>query len=156
MQVRLVFFIFGWDLHSYRCNFSFAFSISYDISWFSIFIQGIWIHFLKKGVVSINTWWRHQMETFSALLALCAGNSPVPGVLPAQRPVTRNFDVFFDLHPNKRISKQCWGWLFETPSSQLWRHCNARIQCGLWHNQILAICQKSYILRLIFFSLSLQ
>ena len=23
-------------------------------------------------------WWRHQMETFSALLALCAGNSPVP------------------------------------------------------------------------------
>ena len=24
------------------------------------------------------TWWRHQMETFSALLALCAGNSPVP------------------------------------------------------------------------------
>ena len=24
------------------------------------------------------SWWRHQMETFSALLALCAGNSPVP------------------------------------------------------------------------------
>ena len=24
------------------------------------------------------TWWRHLMETFSALLALCAGNSPVP------------------------------------------------------------------------------
>ena len=22
------------------------------------------------------TWWCHQMETFSALLALCAGNSP--------------------------------------------------------------------------------
>ena len=42
-----------------------------------------------------NTWWRHQMETFSALLAICAGNSPVPGEFPAQRPVTRSFDFFF-------------------------------------------------------------
>ena len=33
------------------------------------------------------------METFSALLAICAGNSPVPGEFPAQRPVTRNFDI---------------------------------------------------------------
>ena len=33
------------------------------------------------------------METFSALLAICAGNSPVPCELPAQRPVTRSFDV---------------------------------------------------------------
>ena len=44
-----------------------------------------------------TTWWRHQMETFSALLALCAGNSPVSGEFFAQRPVTRSFDVFFDL-----------------------------------------------------------
>ena len=51
------------------------------------------------------------METFSALLAICAGNSPVPGEFPAQRPVTRSFDVFFDLRPNKRLSKQSWGWL---------------------------------------------
>ena len=42
------------------------------------------------------TWWRHQMETFSALLAICAGNSPVTGEFPAHRPVTRSFDVFFD------------------------------------------------------------
>ena len=40
-------------------------------------------------------WWRHQMETFSALLALCVGNSPVSGEFPTQRPVTRSFDVFF-------------------------------------------------------------
>ena len=45
-----------------------------------------------------SAWWRHQMETFSALLAICVGNSPVPGEFPAQRPVTRSFDVFFDLH----------------------------------------------------------
>ena len=41
------------------------------------------------------------MESFSALLAICAGNSPVPGEFPTQRPVTRSFDVFFDLRPNR-------------------------------------------------------
>ena len=69
-------------------------------------------------------WWLHQMETFSALLALCAGNSPVIGEFPAQRPVTRSFDVFFDLRPNKRLSKQSWGWWFEMSSCPLWRHSN--------------------------------
>ena len=43
------------------------------------------------------------METFSALLAICAGNSPASGEFPVQRPVTRNFDVFFDLCPNQRL-----------------------------------------------------
>ena len=56
--------------------------------------KGTW---LLKIQYSQNTWWRHQMETFSALLAICAGNSPVPGEFPAQRPVTRSFYVFFDL-----------------------------------------------------------
>ena len=70
------------------------------------------------------SWWCHQMETRSALLAICAGNSPVPGEFPAQRPVTRSFDVFFVLRPNKRLSKQWWGWWFETPSRPLWRFCN--------------------------------
>ena len=75
-------------------------------------------------LVVIFTCWRHQMETFSALLAICAGISPVPGEFPAQRPVTRSFDVFFDLCLNKRPSKQWWGWWFETLSGPLWRHCN--------------------------------
>ena len=69
-------------------------------------------------------WWRHQMETFSALLIICVGNSPVAGEFPAQRPVTRSFDVFFDLRLNKRLSKQSWVWWFETSSRPLWRHCN--------------------------------
>ena len=68
------------------------------------------------------SWWRHQMEAFSALLAICAGNSPVNGKSPAQRPVTRSFDVFFDLCLNKRLSKQSWVWWFETPWRSLWRH----------------------------------
>ena len=44
--------------------------------------------------------WKH----FSALLPICAGISPVPGEFPTQRSVTRNFDVFFDLRLNKRLS----------------------------------------------------
>ena len=49
------------------------------------------------------SWWRHQMETFSALLVLCAGNSPVTGEFPSQRPVTRSFDVVFDLRLTKTV-----------------------------------------------------
>ena len=79
-----------------------------------------------------RTWWHHQMETFTALLAFCAGNSPVPGELPAQGPVTRSFDVFFDLRLNKRPSKQSWGWWSETPSSSLWRHRNEILASSLY------------------------
>ena len=68
------------------------------------------------------------METFPVLLAICAGNSPVPGEFPTQRPVTRSFDVFFDLHLNKRLSKQWWGWWFETLTRPLWRHRNDYIK----------------------------
>ena len=64
------------------------------------------------------------METFPALLVLCARNSPVTGKFPEQRPVTRSFDVFCDLRLNKRFSKQSLGWWIETPSRSLWCHCN--------------------------------
>ena len=64
------------------------------------------------------------METFSALLATCAGNSPVPGEFPAQRAMTQSFDVFFDLRLNKRLRKQSWGWWFDTLLCPLWRHWN--------------------------------
>ena len=83
------------------------------------------------SVSPVMTWWRHQMETFSALLAICAGNSPVPGEFPTQRPVTRSFDVFFDLRMNKRLSKQPWGWWFETPAWSLWRNRNDIVGPGL-------------------------
>ena len=43
--------------------------------------------------------------------------------IPAQRPVTRGFDVFFDLRLNKRLNKQSWDWWFETQLRPLWRHC---------------------------------
>ena len=91
-----------------------------------------------------SPWWRHQMETFSALLVLCAGNSPVTGEFPAQRPVTRSFDVFFDLRLNKRLSKQSWGWWFETPSRSLWRHCNA-LSCRTQYGVILNKFHASHV-----------
>ena len=80
------------------------------------------------------------METSSALLAICAGKSPVPGELPAQRPVTRSFDVFFDLRLNKRLGKQSSGWWFETLSCPLWRHCNGALYgpCLQWVRLVCA------------------
>ena len=72
------------------------------------------------------------METLSTLRAICAGNSLVPCEFPAQRPVTWCFDVFFDLHPNKWLNKQWWGWWFEMPLRQLWCHCNG-IASKIWH-----------------------
>ena len=91
------------------------------------------------------------MEIFSALLAICAGNSTVNGEFPAQRPVTRSFDVFFDLRLNKRLSKQWWGWWFETPSRPLWCHCNFdiynRAQWGydsrIWRNVPFTVSDRS-------------
>ena len=56
---------------------------------------------------------------------------PPPGEFPTQRPVTRSFDVYFDLRPDKRLSKQWWGWWFETLSHSLWRHRNALTMW--WH-----------------------
>ena len=67
-----------------------------------------------------NSWWRHQMETFSALLAF----SSVTGEFLSQRPVTWSFDIFFDLRLNKRLSKPSRRRWFETPSCPLWRQCN--------------------------------
>ena len=52
------------------------------------------------------SWWRHQMEAFSVLLAICAGDSPVPGEFPTQRPVTRGFDVLFHLCLNKPSTRE--------------------------------------------------
>ena len=62
---------------------------------------------------------------------LC-GDFTGPGEFPAQRPVTRSFDVFFDLRLNKRLSKQSWGWWFETTWGPLWHHRHATAPCIWW------------------------
>ena len=95
----------------------------------------ILIWWKKTKTHRIVTWWRHQMETFSALLVICAGNSPVTGEFTSHRPVTRTCNVFIDLRLKKRLSKQSWGWWFETPSRPLWRHCN--LLSFLWYQNFL-------------------
>ena len=79
---------------------------------------------MMEAIVSLaGAWWCHQMETFPALLAICAGNSPVSGGFPAQMPVTLSFDICFDLRLNKR---------FGTPSCPLRRHCNGLRRQNYW------------------------
>ena len=96
-----------------------------------------------------------RRRTMMTLLTLCAGNSPVTGKFPVQMPVTRSFDAFFGLHLNKRLSKQSWGWWFETPYRSLWRHWNEYItnmnielknvfQVSSWNNGMR--CMSWYVL----------
>ena len=70
-----------------------------------------------KSFDTCLSWWRHQMEIFSALLAICVGNFLVPGEFPALkvRPVTRSFDVFLDLRPKKS------GWVNNRKAGDLRR-----------------------------------
>ena len=81
-----------------------------------------------KRIVSTNDYEQCMMTSsngniFRVTGPLC-GEFTGPGDFPTQRPVTRSFDVFFDLRLNKRWNKQPWGWWFETPSRSSWRQCN--------------------------------
>ena len=76
----------------------------------------------KQSVILIP--YKHVDVIKWRLLALCEWNPPITGGFPSQRPVTRSFAVSFDLHMNKRLSKQSTRRWFETPSRSLWYHCN--------------------------------
>ena len=71
---------------------------------------------------------------------LC-GEFTGPGEFPTQRPVTRSFDVYFDLRLNKRLCKQSWGWWFETLLCPLWRHSNGILDKGKgwWSSSTAAV-----------------
>ena len=84
----------------------------------------------------IGKWWPQSMaiwsphddvikrKHFPRYWPFVRGNSPGTDEFPAQRPVTQSFGVFLDLRLNNLLSKQWWGWWFETASTPLWRHCN--------------------------------
>ena len=99
-----------------------------------------------RTLLTMTSW---NGNIFRVTGPLC-GEFASPGEFPAQRPVTWSFDVFFDLRPNKRLSKQPPGWWFETPSWSLWRHCYAPSTDGWmrWnqHNPILLSKFISYTL----------
>ena len=112
-----------------------------------------WALFLKHQIIRskiflcmVNSWkWHDQSTTkrslgkiYDSMMTSSNGNIFRVTVhlcedftghrwIPAQRPVTRSFDVFFDLRLIKRLSKQLRGWWFETPLRSLWSHCNAVI-----------------------------
>ena len=81
-----------------------------------------WCSLMPLSLTAPDRWWCHEMFTFSALLALCEGNPSTPG--SQWIPLTKASDVSFDLHQNKRLSKQPRRQWFETPSRSLRRHCN--------------------------------
>ena len=83
-------------------------------------------------------------RTFSSLLAVCARNSPLTGEFPSQRPVTRSFDVFFDLRLNKRLSKQSRFWWYETQSCLLWRHCNEWLFVWAGTNRVVIMIKTAF------------
>ena len=87
------------------------------------FCLGLHVYTACPSYMSRYRW--HQMETFSALLALWEGNSPVTGEFPSQRPVTLTFGGLFALRLKKRLSEQSKRRWLETSSRPLWRHCNA-------------------------------
>ena len=108
--------IYSWLKSSYVTNVNACQpSVYYCFTWvwgtkatlFAIF-NSLWLSNAIWGHDDVIKW-----KHFSALLALCAGNSPVTSEFPSQRPVTRSFDVFCDLRLNKRLSKQSWGWWWD-------------------------------------------
>ena len=119
----------------------------------------------RERVIAHHFMWKyfgnHMMTSSNGNIFRVTGHlSPVPGEFPAQRPVTRSFDVFFDLRLNKRSSKQSWGWWFETLPRPLWRHSNDTVNSILvelisW-NKIGLNMRKSTRSLLIYTCLSLN
>ena len=82
----------------------------------------------QKPNIMLMRWNRYMMTSSNGNIFRVTGplygEFTGPGEFPTQRPVTRSFDVFFDLRLNKRLSRQPWGWWLETPLWSLWRRCN--------------------------------
>ena len=113
-------------------HISFCASLTYSVACMHVYDRGVvgWWLTARDDVMK----WKH----FPRYWPFVRGIHRSPGEVPAQRPVTRSFDVFFALRLNKRLSKQSWGWWFETPSRLLWRHHNDQDIVGgllffLWH-----------------------
>ena len=94
------------------------FSDRRNLSWYPVCTR--WV---DAAGASLGMMTSSNGNIFRVTGPLC-GEFTGPGEFPTQRPVTRNFDVFFDLRPNKRLNKQPWCWWFETLSCSLWRQRN--------------------------------
>ena len=63
---------------------------------------------IKKNLVFIVLVMTSLNGNIFRVTGLFEGSSPTTGGLPSQMPVTRSFDVFFDLRLNTRLSKTWW------------------------------------------------
>ena len=89
-----------------------------------IWVISIQLYLFRMVIIMITL---SNGNIFCVTGPLC-GESTGSGEFPAQRPVTRSFDAYFDLRLNKRLSKQPPGWWLETPLWSLWRQCNGQRQ----------------------------
>ena len=101
--------------------------IYHSIAWPSVLY--FFLLLLEGTQIKRYRYWCQVMMTSSNGNIFCVtgplcGEFTGPGEFPTQRPVTRSFDVSFDLRLNKWLSKQPQGWWFEMPSWSLWRLCN--------------------------------
>ena len=109
---------------------------------------------------SSNFVFRVMLQQLSSIVCVCVCSSneniycvtgplcgEFTGEFPAQRPVTRSFYfIFFYLYLNKRLSKQSWGWWFETSSRSLWRHCN---ECHYLVSLLISLLMSYFIMVII-------
>ena len=93
------------------------------LAWTHVICEIVWDLRSRENSATISHWLICMMTSSNENIFHFTGHLCGEFSGP-RRPVTRSFDVFFDLRLNKRLSKQSWGWWFETPSSSLWRHCS--------------------------------
>ena len=109
-------------MNIFLCNIFFMIT-----SWYSLQMQrGVFFLLVAQRRFS---WWRHQMETFSAILALCAGTLPVQVDSPHKAQWRGALMVSFICTWINNWVKKTRGWWFETPPWSLWRQCNVEMAC---------------------------
>ena len=96
----------------------------------------IWRHRERTRAISAEAcpWWRHQRKHFPRYWPFVRGIHRSPVNSPHKGQWRGALMFFFYLCPKKRLSKQSWGWWFETPSGPLWRHSDA-IHCLKYHSK---------------------
>ena len=122
-QLCTIIYCFSTDICSIKLLFKYGTREQYDVSNLGeILMINICAHdkmalITRCHILFFRLWMLfHQMETFSTLLAICAGNSPIISEFPAQRPVTWSFGIFSDLRLNKRCVNK-------GEAGDLRRHC---------------------------------
>ena len=81
-------------------------------------------HVICHRLVKLNNATYDCVLTISFWNLSCMSRCRSPVTSPHNGPLTRSFGIFVDLHLNKQLSKQSWGWWFETSSCSVSRHCN--------------------------------